>query len=61
LLVPSGGAGAAVFLIPSIVICAGALTFGALLFKRKNRSGREDDAADLELVRAAQDLRRQDR
>jgi cytochrome c-type biogenesis protein CcmH len=61
LLVPSGGAGAAVFLIPSIVICAGALTFGALLFKRKNRSGRGDDAADLELVRSAQDLRRQDR
>lgn len=59
LLIPSGEAGAAVFLIPGVVIAAGALTFAFLLFKRKSRAGPADDEADLALVRAAQDRRRQ--
>ena len=58
LLVPSGEAGVAVFVIPAVVIVAGALTFVLLLVRRRNRVGPVVDEEDLELVRAAQDRRR---
>lgn len=52
LLIPSGGSGVVVFLLPAVVIVAGAITFATLLFRRTTRH-LPDDAEGEQLVEAA--------
>jgi cytochrome c-type biogenesis protein CcmH/NrfF len=54
LLIPTGGDGVAVFLIPALVIVLGAVTFAVLIVRRTRREGSTDKSADEAIVEAAQ-------
>jgi cytochrome c-type biogenesis protein CcmH/NrfF len=54
LLIPTGGDGVAVFLIPALVIAVGAVTFAVLMVRRTRREGSADKSADEAIVEAAQ-------
>jgi cytochrome c-type biogenesis protein CcmH/NrfF len=57
LLLPGGGVGVVIFLIPAAIIVAGAIAFATLLFRRTRRVVDGDDSLDRELVEAAQRVR----
>jgi cytochrome c-type biogenesis protein CcmH/NrfF len=59
LLVPTGGVGIAVFLIPALVIVVGAITFGVLFSRRTKRLSVGDGNADAALVAEAQRRRQE--
>jgi cytochrome c-type biogenesis protein CcmH/NrfF len=50
LLIPTGDAGVAVFLIPALVIVVGAVAFGVLFVRRTRRAEVGSDSADQALV-----------
>ncbi|HEY5272782.1 MAG TPA: cytochrome c-type biogenesis protein CcmH [Acidimicrobiales bacterium] len=54
LLIPTGGDGVAIFLIPALIIAAGAATFVVLMLRRTRREGSADKSADEAIVEAAQ-------
>jgi cytochrome c-type biogenesis protein CcmH/NrfF len=54
LLIPTGGDGVAVFLIPALIIAVGAVTFAVLIVRRTRREGSADKSADEAIVQAAQ-------
>jgi cytochrome c-type biogenesis protein CcmH/NrfF len=54
LLVPTGGDGVAIFLIPALIIAVGAVTFVVLIVRRTRREGSADKSADEAIVEAAQ-------
>jgi cytochrome c-type biogenesis protein CcmH/NrfF len=54
LLIPIGGDGVAVFLIPALIIAVGALTFVVLIMRRTRREGSANKSADEDIVEAAQ-------
>ena len=60
LLIPGGDSGVVVFVVPAVVIVAGAITF-AVLVLRRTRAGVVEDSADEELVEAARRARAQGR
>lgn len=53
LLIPTGDAGVALFLIPAVVIVVGAVAFGVLFVRRTRRTEMGEDSADQALVDAA--------
>ena len=59
LLIPGGDSGVVVFVVPAVVIVAGAITFATLLFRR-TRGDLAQDSADEELVEAARRARTQE-
>jgi cytochrome c-type biogenesis protein CcmH/NrfF len=54
LLIPTGGDGVAIFLIPASIIVAGAVTFVVLIMRRTRRGESADKSADQAIVEAAQ-------
>jgi cytochrome c-type biogenesis protein CcmH/NrfF len=54
LLIPTGGDGVTIFLIPALIIAAGAATFVVLMLKRTRREVSDDKGADEAIVDAAQ-------
>jgi cytochrome c-type biogenesis protein CcmH len=54
LLIPTGGDGVAVFLIPALIIAIGVITFVVLMVRRTRREGSLDKKADEAIVEAAQ-------
>lgn len=54
LLIPTGGDGVAIFLIPASIIVAGAVTFVVLIMRRTRREESADKSADQAIVEAAQ-------
>jgi cytochrome c-type biogenesis protein CcmH/NrfF len=54
LLIPTGGDGVAIFLIPALIIAVGAVTFVVLIVRRTRREGSADKSADEAIVEAAQ-------
>jgi cytochrome c-type biogenesis protein CcmH/NrfF len=54
LLIPTGGDGVALFLIPALIIVAGAMTFVVLIRRRTKRDDSVDKGADQAIVEAAQ-------
>jgi cytochrome c-type biogenesis protein CcmH/NrfF len=58
LLIATGGDGVAVFLIPTLVIAVGVVTFAVLMIRRTRREGSADKSADEAIVDAAQRERR---
>jgi cytochrome c-type biogenesis protein CcmH/NrfF len=57
LLIPTGGDGVAIFLIPALIIVAGAATLLFVLLRRTRRDGPVDTSADEAIVEAAQRAR----
>jgi cytochrome c-type biogenesis protein CcmH/NrfF len=57
LLVPTGGDGVAIFLIPALIIAVGAVTFIVLITRRSRRAESIDKSADQAIVEAAQRAR----
>jgi cytochrome c-type biogenesis protein CcmH/NrfF len=53
LLIPTGGEGIAVYLIPALVIAVGAVTFAVMMVRRTRRVGPADKTADEAIVEAA--------
>ena len=61
LLIPTGGEGVAIVLIPALIIVVGAVTFIVVILRRTRREESVDKRADQALVEAAQRERMESR